>query len=98
MSHVLTNYKPAETISLTQHIRFHPDLTFGEKMFLAEMQSMSVQGNVPSFSSRSLSELFGVSHQTVLNWIRKLTSMNLLKLEYNASCSDKKKMIIRLGS
>ena len=78
---------PETTILLHKDIRFHSDLTFGEKMFLAEIQSLTEksEGKVFHYSSRSLSALFGVSHQTILNWIRKLTDLGLLEvgIDYN---------------
>lgn len=87
MSHSLQEYNPETNIMFHKDIRFHKDLTFGEKMFYAEIQSLikkNKNGNCP-FSSRSLSDLFGVSHQTILNWIRKLTELQLLEvgIDYN---------------
>lgn len=80
-------YHPETNISLHKDIRFHPHLTFGEKMFLAEIQSL-IQNNEKHrfpFSSRKLSEIFGVSHQTILNWIRKLVALELIEVgvDYN---------------
>jgi DNA-binding MarR family transcriptional regulator len=79
MSKMLNEYKPETNISFHKDIRFHPDLTFGEKMFYAEIQSMSKKNNCP-FSSRKLSEFFGVSHQTILNWVKKLVDLDLLEV------------------
>lgn len=82
-----TMYHPETNILLHKDIRFHPQLTFGEKMFLAEIQSLINQSDKKKFpfSSRTLSEFFGVSHQTILNWIRKLVDMELLEVgvDYN---------------
>ncbi len=82
MSQALKEYQPEVTILMHKDIRFHPDLTFGEKMFFAEMLSMTKKnkkGNCP-FSSRKLSEFFGVSHQTILNWVKKLIDLELLEV------------------
>lgn len=80
-------YQPEINIPFHKDIRFHPDLTFGEKMFLAEIQSLSKKNkkNICPYSSRKLSELFGVSHQAILNWIRKLVNLELLEvgIDYN---------------
>lgn len=69
-------------IKLHKTIRFHPKLTFGEKLFLAEVQSL-ISNSEPKkfyFTLRKLSEMFGVSHQTVKNWIRKLVNLGFLEI------------------
>lgn len=76
MSNALQNFCPKTEISFHKDIRFHPDLTFGEKMFYAEVKSMKYC----PFSSRKLSQFFGVSHQTILNWVKKLTNLDLLEV------------------
>lgn len=87
MQNTLDLYQPETNILFHKNIRFHPDLTFGEKMFLAEIQSLSEKSEKKSFpfSSRKLSEFFGVSHQTILNWIRKLIELELIEVgvDYN---------------
>lgn len=75
----LEEYATKTEIPLHKHIRFHPSLTFGEKMFYAEIKSMSNRKICP-FSSKKLGELFGVSHQTILNWVNKLIELDLLEL------------------
>lgn len=87
MSNALREYTPETNISLHKDIRFHPSLSSGEKMFFAEIQSMAKatkKGHYP-FSSRKLSEFFGVSHQTILNWVKKLVEHDLLEvgIDYN---------------
>lgn len=69
-------------IKLHKNIRFHPDLTFGEKMFLAEIQSIISNNESKKFpfTLRKLSEMFGVSHQTIKNWIKKLVNMGFLEI------------------
>jgi hypothetical protein len=87
MSQALQEYKPETNILFHKDIRFHPDLTFGEKMFYAEIQSLSQQNEKKRcpYSSRKLSEFFSVSHQTILTWIRKLVELELLEVgvDYN---------------
>jgi hypothetical protein len=80
MSQALREAKNA--ILFPAEIRFHPDLSWGEKVFMAEIQSMTEEGNLPKNTSRSLSAYFGVSHQTILNWIKKLTFLDLLEIEH----------------
>jgi Mn-dependent DtxR family transcriptional regulator len=93
MPNVLNDYKVEETILFPRNIRFHSDLTFGEKIFLAEIQSMSSRGNYPKLCSSSLSKLFGVSHQTIINWVKKLTNMGLIEADssnpYNLTLKSK---------
>lgn len=69
-------------IKLHKTIRFHPDLTFGEKMFLAEVQSIISNNESKKFpfTLRKLSEMFGVSHQTIKNWIKKLVNLGFLEV------------------
>lgn len=87
MLHALLDYEPETSIEFHKDIRFNSDLTFGERIFYAEIESMSrknIKGVCP-FSSRKLSELFGVSHQAILNWIRKLSELELVEVgvDYN---------------
>lgn len=82
MLETLPEYKPETNIILHKDIRFHPTLTFGEKIFYAEILSLSNQNinKTCPYSSRKLSEFFNVSHQTILNWIRKLVELELLEV------------------
>jgi hypothetical protein len=72
-------------IRLDKNIRFHPDLTFGEKIFLAEIQSIISHNESKKFhyTLRKLSEMFGVSHQTAKNWIKKLVNLGFLEIGFN---------------
>jgi hypothetical protein len=76
---ILEEYQPEIEIHLHKKIRFHPDLSFGEMIFYAEIESMSKGKNLP-YSSRRMSEIFGVSHQTILNWVKKLINLNLIEI------------------
>lgn len=95
MSNVLNEYVPSETIQFPSQIRFHSNLNFGEKVFLAEIQDMSARGNPPVLSSRALSKMFGVSHQTILNWVNKLTSMGFLEVECKFANSRGNRLILK---
>ena len=81
MSLALECYVPEKTILFDESIRFHPELTFGEKVFLAEIQSITADGKSVNFSSRRLAEIFGVYHQTIVNWVRRLSHMGLIKVD-----------------
>lgn len=87
MQNTVELYQPETNVIFHKDIRFHPDLTFGEKMFFAEIQSLSNQNKNHRcpFSSRKLSQLFGVSHQAILNWIRKLVDLDMIEvgIDYN---------------
>ncbi len=82
MSSALQTYEPETNILFHKDIRFHPRLTFGEKMFYAEIESLAQKNEkkVCPFSSRKLSLFFNVSHQTILNWIRNLSELDLLEV------------------
>lgn len=69
-------------IKLNKTIRFHPDLTFGEKMFLAEIQSLILNGKSKKFpfTLRKLAEIFGVSAPTIKNWLKKLVGLGFLEI------------------
>lgn len=95
MSNALQEYQAETNIPMHVDIRFHPDLTYGEKMFYAEIQSMSKKNkkeNLP-FSSRKLSEFFGVSHQTILNWVKKLQELDLIEIGVDYTNHDCKQFM-----
>lgn len=95
MLHALQEYEPETSIEFHKDIRFHPNLTFGERMFFAEIESISKKNEkgVCPFSSRKLSELFGVSHQGILNWIRKLSELDLIEVGVDYNSHDCKQFI-----
>ena len=76
------SYTPETTICIHRDIRFHPGLTYAQKLFYAEIASLCNKDNENKFyyTSRKLMSLFGVSHQTILNWIRSLSNNNLLEV------------------
>ena len=78
-SPALQEFCPETEINIHKAIRFHPELSYGEKLFFAEIDSMSKNKQCP-FSSRKMSEIFGVSHQTILNWVKKLMDLDLIEI------------------
>lgn len=90
MSQVCQEFKPEKTITVSHSIRFNKDLVFGERIFLAEIVSLTKQGKGLNSSCRSLSKIFKVSHQTILNWIKKLIDLNLISAEYNPNIPNNK--------
>jgi len=95
MSLALEHFVPEKTILFDESIRFHPELTFGEKVFLAEIQSLTADGKSVNFSSRRLAEIFNVSHQTIVNWVKRLNTLGLIKvdLDFDSPYTYKKAVI-----
>jgi len=79
MSKTIEEFCPDRTITMHKNIRFHPELTSGEKLFMSEIHCMSEKGKI-NFSSRHLSKVFNVSHQTIINWINKLSDLDLIEV------------------
>ena len=79
MSALLQHYEPETEILIHKDIRFHSELSFGEKLFYAEIGSMA-KGQKLYFTSRKLMQFFGVSHQTIINWIKKLVDIDLIEV------------------
>lgn len=80
----LALYQPEPTISMDFEVRFHPDLTWGEKVFLAEIQSMCSRGRCLYFQSK-LAEMFGVSSVCIHTWIKKLCILGYIEI---GTCED----------
>jgi DNA-binding MarR family transcriptional regulator len=70
------DYTAQDHIVFPSKIRFHKHLTFGEKVFMAEIIAM--QGC--EFSPKDLAQFFNVSSPTIINWVTKLISLNLIDL------------------
>ncbi len=83
MSKTLEVFSPDRSVTMHKNIRFHPELTSGEKIFMSEIHSMSEKGRI-NFSSRHLSKVFNVSHQTIINWIKKLSDLDLIEVTPDA--------------
>lgn len=93
MSTALKEYEPETAITLTKEVRFNSDLTFGERIFLAELQAMTKEGKQP-FSVKKLSEMFQVSHITITNWVKKLVKLGYLDIGIDYTNEDVKKYFI----
>ncbi len=91
----IEHFQPEANIILHKDLRFHPELTFGEKMFLAEIQSILSKQDTRKihYSLRDLSDFFGVSHQTIKNWIRKLVSLELLAIGVDFKDKDRRQYL-----
>lgn len=72
-------YQPEPTIPLEYEIRFHPDLTWGEKVFLAEIKSMCTRGKC-QYHQSNLAEMFNVSSVSIHTWIKKLCNLGYIEV------------------
>jgi len=79
MSKTLEVFSPDRIITMHKNIRFHPELTFGEKLFISEIYCIGEKGKI-NFSYRRLSKIFNVSHQTIINWIKKLKDLDMIEV------------------
>ena len=89
-------YTPKKVIDLPDYIRFHTELNYGEKLFLAELTSMSSNDGIP-FSSRKFADMMGVTYQTCLNWLRRLKGLKLIEVSKKDTKNPDFKYILRLN-
>jgi predicted AAA+ superfamily ATPase len=89
----MKEYRPEESILFRDSVRFNKDLSWGEKVFLAEMQSITKKGKC-QFSSREMKNLFGVSHQTILNWVKKLVTLGLIEVGLDYATAPNKFFLV----
>lgn len=94
MSKTAMSYQPEKTILFSKEIRFHPELTSGEKIFLAEIQSMTKANGRHPFSCKDLGEIFGVSHQTIANWVKKLIKKGFVDITMDYANEDHKQFLV----
>lgn len=79
MTKEIFDYSIQESLVMDKALRFHPDLSSTEKLFYAEIESMS-QGQPIPLDTKQLKQIFNVSSQTVNNWIRNLASLKLIDI------------------
>lgn len=89
-----TRYEPAASIGFRKEIRFNPDLSAGEKVFLAEVESMTAKGRFPFKSQAALADIFGVSNPTITSWITRLVKKGFLEVEMDFANEDCKKFLV----
>lgn len=92
MTREMISYEPKEVIELKSFIRFHPDLSWGQKVFMAEIESQSKTGKV-YYHKPSLAKFFGVAQITIYEWIKDLAKKNLIEILFDP-CDDVCKMYI----
>lgn len=92
----LREYQPEKAIIFTDTVRFNKDLSWGERVFPAEMQAITKNGKCP-FSSREMKEIFGVSHQTILNWVKRLSALGLIEVGVDYANAPNKYFLIAKG-
>jgi DNA-binding MarR family transcriptional regulator len=93
MSKISNQYQPEKTIQFPKEIRFNADLTFGERLYLAELKYMTREGKYP-FSCKNLGTLFGVSHQTISTWTKNLVKMGFVDISMDYSNEECKQFLI----
>lgn len=76
------NYEPSEIISLDVHTRFHPELSWGQKIFLAEIEEQSKRGRF-YYHKTSLAKFFGVAGVTICDWVKNLTNRGLVEVLFD---------------
>lgn len=86
MKNTMFKSEPSPSILFRREVRFHPSLTFGEKVFLAEIEDMTMRGRIPFESRSSLARMFGVSNPTIANWLEKLTKLGLVDVQTDKEC------------
>lgn len=84
-------------IKISNIIRFHPDLNCGEKMFLAEIQAIISNNESKKFpfTLRKLSKMFGVSHQTIKNWVKKLSKLGLIEVGIDYGTTEEHRQYLK---
>lgn len=60
-------------------IRRNEDLNLSQKMFISEIDSQTQYSAIP-FSSRTFGLAYGLSHQTVINYVNRLEKMGYLEV------------------
>ena len=80
-------YQPEKVIPLDFDIRFHPDLTWGEKFFLAELKSMCRKGKC-HYHQSNLAEIFNISVVSVHSWVKKLCSLGYIEISMDENDPD----------
>lgn len=75
----LALYQPEPTIPLDYEIRFNPDLTWGEKLFFAEVKSLCSKG-ICHYHQAKLAEMFDVSTMAISNWVKKLSNLGYIEI------------------
>lgn len=75
----ICSYVPKETIYLNQELRFNKKLTWGEKVFLAEIKSLCDDNFCP-YCPNQLAKTFGVSRVSVNSWIKKLCALGFIEI------------------
>lgn len=80
------HYPSSSQLTLQKDEWKRPTLTWGEKVFLAELRSISAHfpnRKIP-YKSVKMAEHFNVSPMTVNKWIKSLATQGYLKLQLEA--------------
>lgn len=84
--------RPCPVIPFPTNIRFNKKLTFGERIFLAEMLIMAREP-IP-LCRKSLGTRFGVCQITIRNWIEHLTKLRMLEVKTESINDEHSEFIV----
>lgn len=79
MTKALLQYEPEQHIFVERSVRFNPDITWGEKMFLSEVKAMCRKGKC-YYQATELAEIFGVAPITIRTWVKNLVNHGFLEV------------------
>lgn len=71
-----------ETIPFSQSIRFNPELSWGQKAFLAEIQDQTKRGKF-YYHKPSLANFFNVAQVTIFQWVKDMCEKKLIEVIFD---------------
>lgn len=86
---------PQKVINFTHDIRHNNNLCFGERIFLAEIDSLLDDKGEFQFNPIVVGKLFDVSAQTIRNWVKNLRKNGFLEFVYDFDSPYKNKVKIK---
>lgn len=89
----IIGYDLTKAIPFPRDIMFNSELTFGERIFLADLKANAKSEKIP-YTIKDLSEKFDVSQVTINNWLRKLTKLRILELGIDLENQETKHYLI----
>lgn len=92
---VAKNISPQDLIEFPKNIRFNKNLCFGERILLAEIDSLLDEKGEFQLNPIVMSKLFDVTAQTIRNWVNNLKNQGFLKFKYDFDSPYKNKLKIK---
>ena len=90
------HYPSSSQLTLAQDEWKHPDLTWGEKVFLAEIRSIAshyAENKIP-YRSVKMAQHFNVSPMTVNKWLKSLVKQGYLSLALDPADKNWEQLIV----